>query len=121
MDLLRVVMALRPDVTWKEGRVNAHSLETLAETYQSAKKLPTQEECEKEWAAIRTEDQTIKVVERARQAGIKAEKQSAGLKGMTVVQAHQLIDDAFAGATTVSANKAAVKSVLKKLVPYMVD
>ena len=46
MDLLACVMALRPDVTWAGNSVNAHSLDTIAETYQSAQPLPTLSECE---------------------------------------------------------------------------
>lgn len=49
MDLLECIIGLRPDVTWKDGVVNAHSLSTIAKTYQSSEPFPTQEEFDAFW------------------------------------------------------------------------
>lgn len=62
-----------------------------------------------------------KVAEEARRAGIEAERETAGLKKVTIQQAHTFIDNKLNAATTVTQVKEAVRDILKRMVPYILD
>jgi hypothetical protein len=116
-DLLLCVKKLRPDVTWANDMVNPHSLETIAKTYQSAEPIPTLEECEAVWPEIEAEHAT----EKQRSIDIKAERETAGLKNISIAQAHAFIDNQIDGASTIAETKEAIKAVLKKMIPYLLQ
>jgi acetylornithine deacetylase/succinyl-diaminopimelate desuccinylase-like protein len=59
--------------------------------------------------------------EQIRIENISSEKETAGLKNVTVEQAYAFIDSRIDSATTVAQVKAAVKDILKRMVPYIID
>ena len=115
MDLILCVQRLRPDVTWAGDMVNPYSLDTIAKTYQSADTLPTLAECEAVWPTIQAEIDA----EAQRVADIEAEQATAGLKSVTIEQANSFIDNTIDAASTVAETREAVKTVLKKMIPYL--
>lgn len=57
--------------------------------------------------------------ESARLTGIKTERESAGLKKITIAQAIEKIDQIFADKTTVAQVRSATILALKKMMPYI--
>jgi hypothetical protein len=116
-DLISCIKKLRPDVTWLNDMVNGFNLETIAKTYQSADPLPTLEECEAVWPEIEAENEAGQ----QRIDDIKEEQKNAGLKNISIAQAHAFIDNQIDGASTIAETKEAIKAVLKKMIPYLLQ
>jgi hypothetical protein len=117
MDLISCIYKLRPDVTWAGNMVNGYSLEHIAKTYQSADDIPTLEECEAVWPEIEAENEAGQ----QRIDDIKAEQETSGLKNISIAQAHTFIDNQIDGASTIAETKEAIKAVLKKMIPYLLQ
>lgn len=64
-------------------------------------------------------EQAAKDIENVHIAEIEVEKENAGLKNITVAQAHEKIDQIFEGATTIALLRAAIIMALKKMIPYI--
>lgn len=52
LSIIKSIEKLRPDVTWKDGKIIGHTRETIAETYQSSQPLPSQAEIDDEVSII---------------------------------------------------------------------
>jgi len=63
--------------------------------------------------------QAVEDIEKSRLAKIESEKNTAGLKNITVAQAHDKIDQLFLGATTVALLRAACIRAFKILVIFI--
>ena len=63
--------------------------------------------------------QAVKDIEENRLIEIEAEKDTVGLKQITLQQAYDKIDQIFAGATTVATTRDATITALKKMMPYI--
>jgi hypothetical protein len=71
---------------------------------------------------ITPENQILKEadeIEITRVSEVESEKETSGIKKITVVQAHNKIDQIFDEATTVAELKASTKIVLKKMIPFI--
>ena len=60
------------------------------------------------------------LIELQRLTDVETEKESAGLKQITITQAHSKIDQIFDEATTIAQLKVATKVALKKIIPYII-
>lgn len=64
-------------------------------------------------------EQAIEDAEKVRLAKLELEKENTGLNNITVIQAHDKIDQLFSGATTVALLRAACIRVFKILVVFI--
>ena len=56
-----------------------------------------------------------------REAAIYAEQESSGLRSFTIAQANNFIDNQLDGATTNAQLREAMKTVLKKMIPFLLQ
>ncbi len=61
------------------------------------------------------------LTELQRATDVEAEKESAGLRQITVAQAHDKIDQIFDSASTVAQLKTATVLALKKIIPFVIN
>ena len=63
--------------------------------------------------------QATKDIEESRINEIEVEKNTVGLKEITIQDAYDKIDQIFEGATTIAQLRTATVNVLKKMIPYI--
>lgn len=61
-----------------------------------------------------------KVVNDKRIADLETERESTGIRNLTVEQAHDKIDQIFNGATTVAGLRTATVVALKEIIPFVI-
>lgn len=112
MDLIRVIYRLRPDVTWLNDTVNAHSKYTLQKTYQSSQPFPSDAEGIAAWAEIQAED-AAKLQE---DADLEDAQENSGYRNVTVDQAGSYLTTEITKLNTLSVSERTIlRDVLLKM------